>query len=405
VISIFTPTHEPSRLGDLYDCLTEQTEQNWEWIIVPNNGAEPPQFDDSRVKVHPFLSKPNGIGELKRYACSKASGEVLVEVDHDDLIVPTCLERVSLAFADPEVCMAYSDWAEVDEEFKPRQYGAGYGWEYYPFTYRGHELLACRSPVVHPANFSKIYYAPNHVRAWRRTSYLAMGGHNRRLAVADDHDLAIRSYLFGKVARIPECLYIYRVHGENSWLQNVDKIRDIMMANYVRYLMPMAEKWADDQGLTKLDLCGGINPRDGYVSIDLHGGHVTADLNETWPVEDNSVGVVWANDAVEHLIDPVHTMNEAYRVLAHGGLLVVNVPSTDGAGAWCDPTHRSYWNARSFRYYTEPAMRRFIEPVCRCRFQALRVVNGRLHDGLPYVFAHLLAVKDGDRIHGPSHWA
>jgi hypothetical protein len=54
-------------------------------------------------------------------------------------------------------------------------------------------------------------------------------------------------------------------------------------------------------------------------------------------------------------------MNELYRVLADHGVAEIIVPSTDGPGAFQDPTHRSFWNRNSFRYYTagDPYRERF----------------------------------------------
>ena len=44
-------------------------------------------------------------------------------------------------------------------------------------------------------------------------------------------------------------------------------------------------------------------------------------------------------------------MNELWRVLKPGAKADIAVPTTDGPGAWQDPTHVSFWNRRSFLYY------------------------------------------------------
>ena len=46
-----------------------------------------------------------------------------------------------------------------------------------------------------------------------------------------------------------------------------------------------------------------------------------ADLRKRWPFEDSSVDEIRAHDIFEHLPSQVHTMNEAHRVLRHGGIL------------------------------------------------------------------------------------
>jgi hypothetical protein len=46
-------------------------------------------------------------------------------------------------------------------------------------------------------------------------------------------------------------------------------------------------------------------------------------------------------------------MSEAFRVLKPGGTFDIDVPSTNGMGAFQDPTHKSFWNVNSFLYYNE----------------------------------------------------
>jgi hypothetical protein len=68
-------------------------------------------------------------------------------------------------------------------------------------------------------------------------------------------------------------------------------------------------------------------------------------------------------------------------------------PSTDGRGAFQDPTHVSFWNSNSFWYYTRADQNRFID--CPVRFQANRLKNfftSEWHRELVYVKADLLKV-------------
>lgn len=96
----------------------------------------------------------------------------------------------------------------------------------------------------------------------------------------------------------------------------------------------------------------------GFVNVDCFrpenadGSFLEADLSGRWPFEDSSVELILAYDIIEHLLDKIHTMNEAWRVLAPGGRFDVFVPTTDGRGADQDPTHRTYWNRNSFFYHT-----------------------------------------------------
>jgi len=90
----------------------------------------------------------------------------------------------------------------------------------------------------------------------------------------------------------------------------------------------------------------------GYVNVDIcPPADVICDLREPWPFLDSSVDEIVAYDIIEHLPDKIHTMNEAWRVLKPGGVFDIDVPTTDGRGAWQDPTHVSSWNRNSFFYY------------------------------------------------------
>ena len=140
-----------------------------------------------------------------------------------------------------------------------------------------------------------------------------------------------------------------------------------------KYIYQIVEKWCDIKGLRKIDLCGGHSKPQGYTSVDLNNGDIKADLNQRWPFEDGTVGLFRAHDALEHLKDNIHTMKEIYRCLAPNGWLLSLTPSTDGRGAFQDPTHISFWNSNSFWYYTRAEQAKYIgTPV---KFQMVRVKN------------------------------
>src|SRR3989441_4551017 len=100
-----------------------------------------------------------------------------------------------------------------------------------------------------------------------------------------------------------------------------------------------------------LGCCDAMLP--DFVNVDIVGGPGigTADLREPWPWADGAVEHVRAWDIVEHLPDKIFTMNELWRVLRPDGTAEIAVPTTDGPGAFQDPTHVSFWNRRSFLYY------------------------------------------------------
>jgi len=69
--------------------------------------------------------------------------------------------------------------------------------------------------------------------------------------------------------------------------------------------------------------------------------------------KDSSVDYILAKDIIEHLPNKIETMNQFWRVLKPGGIVHIEVPTTEGRGAFQDPTHVSFWNRNSFFYFED----------------------------------------------------
>lgn len=72
------------------------------------------------------------------------------------------------------------------------------------------------------------------------------------------------------------------------------------------------------------------------------------DLNELpWPWLDNSYDEIQLISVAEHLrIDLVEQLNECWRILKPGGMLVIKYPLWSTPTAHDDPTHRWYWSEK-----------------------------------------------------------
>ena len=401
--SIITATHlKNSFLEELHASIVDQTYTNWEWILYLNGGATKDQIhekirNDPKVKI--FVSTENNscVGFNKNRAFHLGSGDVLVEVDHDDLITTDCLQELHNAFQDKEIGFVFSDDAIWHMKEEPVPYNSQNGWTHYKVKWGNKELLAhnCFEPTSRSLAF--IWYAPDHVRAWRREVYSLIGGHDPVLDICDDHDLMIRTYLNTKMHHIPKPLYIYRITGENTWLERNAAIQTKTVELFNKYAWQLACKDAKDKGLSIVELGGGINPKEGCeINIDLEEGNVKHDLNEGIPLPDNSVGVIWASHIIEHLHDKHKIMSEIHRVLADGGWAFIQVPSTDGRGAFQDPTHVSYWNENCFWYYTRADKANFIRNKT-IRFQDFRLATFWWENQIAITDAWLVAVKSDKR--------
>jgi glycosyltransferase involved in cell wall biosynthesis len=413
MVSIITPLHKPGNqyVKETYASLVAQTDPDFEWIVVLNNGGILPASirEDKRVKVYHSTAK--SIGALKHYACSKAISSIIIELDADDMLVEEAVAKIKLALEPEGVVFCFSDTIEFNSDWSSRTYGAYWGWTEAKFSWHGKEFTYNKSFDVNPASLRQIFWTPNHVRAWKTEAYNAIHGHDDALPVGDDHDLIMRFYIeYGakSFVYISDPLYIYRVHDENTCTVRVEEIAQQSWRNYEKYHEVMALRWATDNDLLKLDLGGRLASPDAYQNVDLFDAKYNCDLNKDWPFKDNSVGVLRATDFIEHLKDPVHMMNEAYRVLAPGGWLLISVPSTDGRGAFQDPTHVSFWNENSFWYYTDQNYAKYI-PKFTGKFQLSRCITYFPSDwhkqhNIPYTDVELIAYKNHSRQPGELLW-
>jgi SAM-dependent methyltransferase len=165
-------------------------------------------------------------------------------------------------------------------------------------------------------------------------------------------------------------------------------------------LEQLALKLASVKNLLALDMGSAHNKPDGYLGVDQYeeeGVDIVCDVGSGLPLDDNSVGVIRAVDFVEHVKDGVSLFNEFYRVLAPGGYLITRTPSTDGRGAFQDPTHVAFYNENSFWYYTDPFYRKFV-PQITCDFGVVNLFTyfpSEWHENhnIPYVAADLVSNK------------
>lgn len=402
-VSVFTPSHNSQFLDDCYESLKAQTHDAWEWLVLLNNDADWQEPDDSRVRVV-RVPERMGVGRAKRLAVAACHQDILVELDHDDILEPDALRQVAQAFEDhPEVVFVYSDFMQIHEDGSPdsARFNSDHGWEY--------DGVVCRSFEPTPAAVSYIWYGPNHLRAFRREAYDAVGGYDENLDVLDDQDLFCRLYQHGAFRHLPVSLYRQRVHGDNTQARGEfnARIQTETVELYDRHVMANSLAWAKRQGLLALDLGGAHNSPSGFLSVDLHDADLIGDVLEVLSnASDCSVGVIRASDFLEHVRPDsvVPLMNEMYRVLAHGGMLLTQTPSTDGRGAFQDPTHVSFWNENSWWYYTDANLSKYV-PEIECRFQVSRMIThypSAWHEEhkICYVTANLVAVKDGPRLPG-----
>jgi len=281
--SIFTPTYNTGeRIYRTYESIKNQTLDEWEWIIVDDSSNDDTwdiiqeiSKNDFRVKTHKIYPPSNGnIGLVKRRACSLSNGEWLVELDHDDTLVSTCLEELhNASLKYPDSGFMYSDVCELYEDGEMKTYdhdlsGNWYGRHdnYFDFGYAGHTYVeadgnmyaAHHYPDINPLTIRFNISMPNHVRVWKKEVYDKIGGHNINTPIADDYELIVRTFLNTEMVHIKKMLYL-QYNNRNSAVDNnaIDINRrsrlirdyyDLQIHNRILELGKKDWSWDDDSG-------------------------------------------------------------------------------------------------------------------------------------------------------------
>jgi len=246
--SVFTGAYKTEdRLYRAYEGMKNQTYKNWEWVVIDDSTADHTRTweilqelanKDYRVRPHRITHPTGGnIGEVKNRAASLSNGSWLIEMDHDDYLLPTLMqESVGAIKQFPDAGFLYTDVAEPYEDGEMRMYTKTIGpretWYANPqntfvWGFGGHEWVnwngtdyVChRYPEINPKTIRFNIGMPNHARIWKQEVYNKIGKHNRNISVADDYELIVRTFLNTRMVHIRKMLYL-QYNNRNSTVDN-----------------------------------------------------------------------------------------------------------------------------------------------------------------------------------------
>lgn len=242
--SIFTPAYNTrERINRTYESLRNQTLIDWEWVVVDDSPNEDTwkilkkiASQDFRVKPHRIIPLSEGnIGLAKHRAAMLCDGDWLVELDHDDALISNCLETCLDAIKKyPDAGFLYTDVCELYEDGEMKYYDHDWSGDWYgrhdnffDFGYAGHtwveadgkKYLAHWYPDINPLSIRFNISMPDHVRMWERNLYHRIGGHNKKIPVADDFEIIVRSFLHTRFIHVKKVLYL-QYNNRNSTVDN-----------------------------------------------------------------------------------------------------------------------------------------------------------------------------------------
>jgi len=174
VISFVIPTYNRAHsIGKSIDCILNQTESNWELIIVDDGSV-----DNTKEMVSPYLidcrieyiyQANQGVAVARNTGAKKARGEYLIFLDSDDSIEPNLLELL-----------------------KKNNY-----FQYDVIFWQINKMIDGESKVVSPINMGYLYenmyvqFLAGSV-CYRKELFMKVGGYDHKMTFGENYELGIR---------------------------------------------------------------------------------------------------------------------------------------------------------------------------------------------------------------------
>ena len=203
-VSAVIPVHNGQQfLAEAIRSVLEQSRPALECIVIDDGSTDATAdlvrgFGDDVVAVHQPRS---GVAAARNRGAELARGELLAFLDHDDVWLPSKLERQVAALGRQDAAIALCAMRVVDRAGATlgiRRLRARDDLVAGMLLFDGTELVSCSSTGL-----------------VRRSAFLAIGGFDQHLSMSADWDLLLRMLLDGPVAYVDEPLVLYRQHGTN----------------------------------------------------------------------------------------------------------------------------------------------------------------------------------------------
>lgn len=229
--SFFTTCYKSyDKIKRAYKSLENLSQKDWEWVIL-DDSPEDEHFkfltelfeNDDRIRLYKRSKNSGNIGNVKNEAVLLCRGKYVIELDHDDEMMPKSLEQIENAFeSNEEVGFVYMNYSNVYENKKNFFYGDffSYGYAgYYMQKVDNNWIYVASTPNINNDTLMNIVAVPNHPRCWRKDFLIKIGNYNEYYSISDDYELFLRTVMSKtKIIKINELGYIqYMNDGNNNF--------------------------------------------------------------------------------------------------------------------------------------------------------------------------------------------
>jgi chondroitin synthase len=196
--SVYVPVRNGAKyLQEAINSALNQTYKDLEVVVVDDGSTDAtPKILERMSRVETRLrwerTAPKGCASASNTAIKIARGELILQLDGDDVLHPFAAERMIREFdRRPWIGFVYGRLVRTDARLTPQVVGQTYK------SYHRHHNLLC----MHVC-------AP---RMWRRRLHFLVGGHDETLESAVDYDIVLKMSERDLFYHLDEILYYYRI--------------------------------------------------------------------------------------------------------------------------------------------------------------------------------------------------
>ncbi len=194
----------------------DQEYPNLEYIII-DGGSTDGSVDIIKKyadQLHYWVSEPdNGLSHAINKGFAQASGEIMMWINSDDLLLPGSLFKIAEIFSqnpDVEWIVGKSCYEEVSSG---NVYVRDLNFDRYDYLY----------------SVGKFIHVPLESTAWRRDLWERAGGYmDENLPDFMDSDLWARFWGLTESWNLPFPLGVFRLHGDNRSVMHIDRWRAVL---------------------------------------------------------------------------------------------------------------------------------------------------------------------------------
>jgi glycosyltransferase involved in cell wall biosynthesis len=216
LFSVYVPVFNTEHyVEECINSVLNQSIQDYEIVIVDDGSNERTKailrkFADN-PKVQIFYKSNGGIASASNLAIKMASGEYIVQLDSDDLLLPNALEELANFYnAHPTSECVYTKHELIDELGR----AVGPGW----------------SPERFDIFENLVGLGVSHLRSFRRGLYFRTSGFDETIENAVDYDFYLKLSEECSIEHLNKVLYKYRVHAS----QTSSRASEVQISNHIK---------------------------------------------------------------------------------------------------------------------------------------------------------------------------